>query len=357
MPSVELAASAFVPKTQKRKTKNSYKAISLFCGCGGMDLGFEGGFRIYGQDYEKNPFKTVYANDINKYALKTFETNFKIKPHLGDITTVEESSFPEVDVVLGGFPCQTFSHAGKREGLNSPRGQLYKQMKRVVETVKPKIFIAENVDGIRTSRASVDDTALNLIVREFQEIGYDVTYKVLKAVDYGVPQTRVRVIIIGVDSRYSLPAILYPAPTHGEGLLPYRTAFDTIDDLWEAYNEETVPQHGKAYTSQAKFYPGRRMQGNVCISGDAPSPTIRAEHHGNIEGHYRTVDGKPLAADYSNARRLSVRECARIQSFPDSFFFPVSAAQAYKQIGNAVPPVLAWHIAQGTATMLEQIQK
>lgn len=357
MSHIELSETQYVSPLVYRENTEPYKVLSLFCGCGGMDYGFEGGFQIYGQEYSKNPFETVYANDINKYALETFKSNFTVEPHLGDIAHITEDSFPPVDVVVGGFPCQTFSHAGKREGLNSPRGQLYKQMKRVIETIRPKVFVAENVDGLRTSRTGKDGSALELIIKEFQETGYDVTYRILKAVDYGIPQTRIRIIIIGVDSKYHIPAILYPAATHGEGLLPYRTAFNAIEDLWTTYHDDDGPNHGKGNTSQAKFYPGKRMQGNCCIVKDLPSPTIRAEHHGNIEGHYRTLDGKPLNDDYSNARRLSVRECARLQSFPDNFVFPVSAAQAYKQIGNAVPPVLAWHIAQGVATMLNQVQK
>lgn len=319
-----------------------------------MDLGFEGGFTVYGQKYSRNPFSTVYANDISEPACATLAKNFHVTPHVGSIADVDFASLSHTDVVTGGFPCQTFSHAGKREGLDSERGQLYKQMKNVIEAVRPKIFVAENVDGLRTSKSANDTSALDIIVDEFRDSGYDVTYQVLKAVDYGVPQTRVRIIIIGVDQAYQVQDILYPASTHGgEGQPAVRTAEDGIEDLWEYYTDDTVMNHGVRNTSQAKFYPGRTMQGNNLISADRPSPTIRAEHHGNIEGHYRTLDGRKVAEDYSNVRRLSVRECARLQSFPDSFLFPVSASSAYRQIGNAVPPVLAWHIAQGVGQMLD----
>lgn len=335
-----------------------YNVMSLFSGCGGMDYGLEGDFTIFGEHYPENPFTTTFSNDISAPACETLAYNLPhITPHVGSIVDVPESAFPKnVDVVTGGFPCQTFSHAGKREGLDSERGQLYKQMKRVIETTRPKMFIAENVDGLRTSKHGDDSTALDHIVEEFSNVGYDVAYRVLKAIDYGVPQTRVRIIIIGVDKKFGVESILYPQPTHGPGLLPYRTAYDAIEDLWPILDDESAPaNHTVKDYSKGKFYPGKMMQGNNQIVKDKPSPTIRAEHHGNIEAHYNTTDGALPAPDYSNVRRLTVRECARLQAFPDSFVFPCSASQAYRQIGNAVPPVLAWHIGAAVAQQLDSL--
>lgn len=339
--------------------REKFRVVSLFSGCGGMDYGLEGGFEIFGQKYPKNPFTTVFSNDINAFACETLAYNLPhISPVVGSIADVPDSALPsKVDVVTGGFPCQTFSHSGKREGLESERGQLYRQMKRVVEVTRPKMFIAENVDGLRTSTRGADTTALDHIVAEFEQSGYDVAYQVLKAVDYGVPQTRVRVIIIGVDKKYGVDKVEYPAPTHGTAapLLPYRTAHDSIGDLWSHLGDGTVANHAVQDYSKGKFYPGKTMQGNNQIAKDKPAPTIRAEHHGNIEAHYNTTDGKPASPDFSNVRRLSVRECARIQTFPDSFVFPCSASQAYRQIGNAVPPVLAWHIGRAVARQLNNL--
>ena len=240
-------------------------------------------------------------------------------------------------------------------------------MLRVVNIVRPTFFVAENVDGLRTTQHKEQGTALDHIIQEFSNSGYNVCYKVLKTTDYGIPQTRVRIIIVGVKidavktdsaktavTARTAPNFIFPPVTHGNGLRPYRTSYDAIEDLWGLEGSTTIRNHSVKDYSKAKFRPGKKMQGNNQIFKDKPAPTIRAEHHGNIEGHYNTVDGKPLASDMSNIRRLSVRECARIQSFPDNFIFPSSASQAYRQIGNAVPPVLAWHIAQAVAQQLAQ---
>ncbi|MCD5481155.1 DNA cytosine methyltransferase [Lactobacillus delbrueckii subsp. bulgaricus] len=342
--------------------------VSLFSGCGGMDLGFRGDFSFLGKKYTKNPFNIIFSNDIFKQAADMYEDNFGLKVERRDVKELDtDKDFPdeEVDVVLGGFPCQTFSYAGKRKGLSDPRGQLYLQMIRVVDHYKPKMFIAENVDGIRNSRTNidgehVDTSALDTILQDFDSHGYNVQYHVLLAADYGVPQMRRRVIIMGI--RKDLGDITdeyYPAQLYDEtGEITGRkwlTAKDAIDDLWGKENKTTIPNHTSRDISKAKFYPGRKMQGNNRIQADRPSPTIRAEHHGNIEAHYRYTKEDPN--DMSGWRRLSVRECARLQSFPDSYNFTASASSAYKAIGNAVPPVLAWNIARSVYYTLSRLEK
>lgn len=331
--------------------------VSLFSGAGGMDLGFKGGFTFLGEEYEDNPFNLVFANDIFKQAADVYEANFNHPVERRSIVDLDvENDLPkiDVDIVLGGFPCQTFSYSGKRAGLSDERGQLYLQMIKVINHYQPKIFIAENVDGIRNSKKniegeSVDKSALSIILDDFDASGYDVQYQVLNAADYGVPQMRRRVIIMGI--RKDLGTVsdqFYPQPLFDEtGELTgrkWRTAKDGIDDLWDQVNNPKISNHTIKDISKAKFYPGKKMQGNNRISGDRPSPTIRAEHHGNIEAHYRTILSDE--EDMAGWRRLSVRECARLQSFPDDFNFVTSASSAYKAIGNAVPPVMAWHIAR-----------
>lgn len=343
-----------------------FKVISLFSGAGGMDLGFKGDFTYLGEKYEENPFDIIFANDIFKQAADIYESNFN---HTVERRSIEELNMQNdmpneaVDIVLGGFPCQTFSYSGKRKGLSDPRGQLYLQMIRVIDHYKPKMFIAENVDGIRNSRKNkfgenIDTSALDTIIQEFEEHGYNVQYKVLLAADYGVPQFRRRVIIIGIRSDLAdTNEILYPSKIFDEtGAITgkkWRTAKDGIDDLWDKVNDPSITNHTIKDISKAKFYPGKKMQGNNRISADRPSPTIRAEHHGNIEAHYRT-----MLSDEENMegwRRLSVRECARLQSFPDDFIFTTSASAAYKAIGNAVPPVMAWYIARAIFNTLNNI--
>lgn len=320
------------------------KVLSLFSGCGGMDLGFKGGFGIYDKNYPKNPYEIIFANDIEEHATQTYNHNFGHTALCDDISNIGFSSLPKTDIVIGGFPCQDFSHAGKRQGFRAKRGRLYKQMSRVIAYTQPKAFVAENVDGLRT--IGKNESVLNTILTEFEQLGYRVRYSVLNAANFGVPQTRKRIIIMGI--RQSLnKSIFFPSAEFFEtgNQNRWMSAKEGIDDLWESLGSSTIANHSLRDYSKAKFYPGKRMQGNNKIKADSPSPTIRAEHHGNIEAHYRSLDDSN-PDNPQNWRRLSVRECARLQSFPDDFIFPVSASRAYKQIGNAVPPIMAWHVAR-----------
>ncbi len=336
----------YIDATGNIMNKERLSVVSLFSGCGGMDLGFRGDFKIFNYHFEKNNFDIIFANDIDKSACETYEYNFKHKPLCGDIRDIEIKDIPQADIVIGGFPCQDFSHSGKRKGLTSDRGRLYLEMKKVVEHIKPKAFVAENVDGIRTSTKGTDTSALDEIIVDFMNLGYNVVYKVLNSADYGVPQTRIRVIIIGIRGDLN-KLIYYPKAIRKDGCIksPWLTAMEAIDDLWDKIGHPTFYNHTEKDYSKAKFYPDKKMQGNCKIKANRPSITIRAEHHGNIEAHYRTTNpNKP--DDMMSWRRLSVRECARLQSFPDDFIYPCSASKAYKQIGNAVPPILAWHISR-----------
>jgi len=332
------------------------KVVSLFSGCGGMDLGFCGDFDVFGKHYEKNPYDIIFSNDIVERACNTYRNNFNHEAVCGDIKDIDINSIPQADIVIGGFPCQDFSLAGKRKGLSSERGRLYLEMKKVIVHCNPIAFVAENVDGIRKSKTGSDASALDVIIEDFESIGYNVVYKPLNAADYGVPQNRVRVIIVGIRKDFGL-TMKYPKITHGEyGQKPWMTSKEAIDDLWELLDKTIIENHTSKDYSKAKFYPGKKMQGNCKIDGNRPSPTIRSEHHGNIEGHYRTInDNEPENMQYW--RRLSVRECARLQTFPDDFEFPCSPSDAYKQIGNAVPPILGWNVARALYKTLEKIPK
>lgn len=181
---------------------SDYKVVSLFSGCGGLDLGLEGGFSYLGKYYDKNPFKIIWANDINEKATKTQRLNFKdLDVVCGDITKVlngthdNQLSFLEdiprlpqhADVVIGGFPCQDFSLAGKREGFSVERGKLYQSMAKVIEILKPKVFLAENVKGLISWKNGL---AIKTIIEDFSKLGYKVGFKLFNAADYGVPQTR-----------------------------------------------------------------------------------------------------------------------------------------------------------------------
>ena len=327
----------------------NYRLLTLFCGCGGLDLGFVGDFDFLGKHYKKHDIEIVYASDINEPACKTYNYNFEHKCVCKDICDEDPELLPDCDIVIGGFPCQDFSLAGNRKGFAADRGILYKQMMRIVEAKKPKVFVAENVEGI-TIR--IDDyVPIDIITNDFKSIGYSVKYKLLNAADYGVPQVRKRVIIIGVRNDIK-DEFSYPAPTVSKWV----SVKEGIDDLWDLLDTGKVANHTSKDYSRAKFYPDGKGQGNRLLVADEPSCTIRAEHHGNIEGHYRTYD-ENNRSDVTKWRRLSVRECARIQSFPDNFIFPVSASSAYRQIGNAVAPVFAWHVANSIIEFLKKAEK
>lgn len=305
-----------------------YKVVSLFSGCGGMDLGFEGGFNFLNKRYPKNKLEVIWANDIDKPSCKTFFYNFKKQCSIGDIKNISSDKIPDADIIIGGFPCQDFSVAGKRRGMDTERGKLFFQMLRIVKDKKPKAFVAENVKGLTNIK---NGDVLDLIKEEFRKIGYDVDHNLYKAYEYGVPQLRERVFIVGI--RKDLKKT-FKVPKKAKKII---TAKEAIDDLWGKEHTDSIPNQNQY--SKAKKSKG---QGNNQIKKDRPGPTIRAEHHGNIEFHYK------------DWRRLTVRECARIQSFPDNFVFPESASASYKQIGNAVPPVLAWHIAKALLKTLSE---
>jgi DNA (cytosine-5)-methyltransferase 1 len=206
-------------------------------------------------------------------------------------------------------------------------------------------LVMENVEGMIKS---IDGySPISIIVQDFLNLGYNVKYQLFNTADYGVPQTRKRVIIMGV--RKDLKAEpCFPEPFLSDA--NWVTAREAIEDLWTEMDSGTVPNHTSADYSKAKFQ--EKGQGNKQIEADKPSVTIRAEHHGNIEGHYRSLKPEePNNKDYW--RRLSVRECARLQSFPDSFVFPCKSSSAYRQIGNAVPPVFAWRVAESILDILE----
>ncbi len=320
--------------------RNIYKIVSLFAGCGGLDLGFVGGFKSLNKTYAKRNFEIIWANEIDKDFARTYKEYFKHGIVVDDIrnilyggTSLPLNQLPKkTDIVLGGFPCQDFSHAGKRRGFDnvSGRGLLYQSMIEVVKKTEPALFVAENVKGLLTMNKG---EAIKIIMNDFEKLGYHISMKLYLAAEYGVPQMRERVIIVGTNKQ-RLPKFDHNIRTLDKD--QWVTLKEAIGDL------ENVPEGGVAnhYWSKAKLFPG--TQGNNLVSANKPGPTMRAEHHGNIEFHW---NGK---------RRLSAREAARIQTFPDDFIFYPSTSSAYKQIGNAVPPVLSWHVAKAIEKFLDK---
>jgi DNA (cytosine-5)-methyltransferase 1 len=285
-----------------------------------------------------------------KEARVVFEANFKTNPNylIKSISDLEKSELPKADLVIGGFPCQDFSLAGKRKGFTSDRGRLYQEMARIIREVEPKAFVAENVYGLLSI-----DGALDTITEEFSKGGYKVFHYSVEAQNYGVPQTRKRVFFVGVKESVLKRKVkkedFLPNPTHIKKWV-------TLKDIFKNLQEPNVTKDPdqKSY-SRAKFY-GSNCQDNKAVDMSKPAPTIRAEHHGNIE--FRRLDNGGKGDD----RRLTVREVALIQTFPSSFCFTkkdgiklLSPSCSYRVVGNAVPPLLAYHFARKLSKLWNDI--
>ncbi len=306
--------------------KSPYSVVSMFSGCGGMDLGFRGDFTFLGKKYEKNPFEIVWANDINPAACETYLRNLKHEIHCGDVTDFMKTAPANPDVLVGGFPCQDISVNGKMKGVNGTRSGLYKHMISAIRELKPKVFVAENVKGLlmKCNKKSLDQ-----IIRDFNTLGYTLSYSLYNSADYGVPQTRERVFIVGTSS--DLQPFVRPPAVHTKE--SWITAKSALNDLEKKAASIEFNHIWSAAKKSAE-------QGSRRLRPDRPAHTIRAECHGNIQFHYK-LD-----------RRISMREAARCQSFPDNFVFSSGIRHTERQVGNAVPPVLAWHIARAVMKCL-----
>lgn len=306
------------------KASATYSVVSLFSGCGGMDLGFLGGFRFGGRLYRRLPFEVLWANDIDKLACDTYAANLGAEHlHRGCIVDAMATLPAAADVVIGGFPCQDVSINGQRRLADGERTVLYEQMIHVIRRTKPKVFIAENVKGLLMSHGK---SFFDRMLADFSLPGYAVSHKLYLAADYGVPQRRERIFIVG--TRCDEPF------AHPQSVCRHMTARQALADL-EGADENRGTSH---IWSKAKRSP---EQGDRRLRPDRPATTIRAEHHGNVQWHYK-LD-----------RRISLREAARLQSFPDDFDFVCAMRPTERQIGNAVPPVLAWHLAKAVGEHLD----
>ena len=300
------------------------KVVSLFSGCGGMDLGFRGGFAFGGSRYERLPFDIVWANEIDPLACDTYARNIGgERLRRGDIAEVMHTLPAEADVVIGGFPCQDVSINGRRSLAEGERTVLYQRMIEVIARCDPAVFVAENVKGLLMSPGR---RFFERMLADFALPGYTVCHKLYLASEHGVPQRRERVFIVGFKEG--------PGFRHPEALGTRMSAKEALEDL-EGAKENAATHH---IWSRARRSP---EQGSRRLKADEPATTIRAEHHGNVQWHY--------ALD----RRISLREAARLQSFPDEFAFTAGMRATERQIGNAVPPVLAWRIAQAVREHLD----
>lgn len=307
------------------------RVVSLFSGPGGLDLGFiKGGHEI------------IWANDIDEDSVKTYKYNLGDHIVLGDICNISSGEIPNCDIVTGGFPCQGFSVANMQRHEKDSRNSLYLEMLRVIKDKKPSFFLAENVKGILSLGKG---KVIEIIIEDFASAGYFVKYKLLNAADYGVPQRRERVILIGI--RNDLESnIAFPEPTHlnldsikqpslfKNNVKPWLSIGDALKDIPEPEAAPEIPNHSYSkYKLRFNNYLGHRR---VDPTKPAPTVTGRGDDRGGV-----VVIHHP-----NNHRRMSARELAITQSFPMGFIFQGTQSSAYRQIANAVPPLMAQALAK-----------
>lgn len=360
---------------------SKYKVLSLFSGIGGMDMGFGGDVIVHQDSISKDfkyeidtttinfvkltptNFEIIFQNDILEGAKKIYELNNPNHPKNYIISSINDLlennySFPNSDVVIGGFPCTDFSQSGKRLGFNSTkshnlkdevtndnnRGTLYKSFVEVVKRVKPKIFVAENVYGLLT----MEGNPIKQIIKDFEKVGYNVNYELILANEYGIPQRRKRVIIIGISKDRKIKKL----QSNWNHLIKNKISC-TLGKYFKHLKEphESIDIAQQIYSKTAKLIKG---QGQAEINLNGFGPTMRAEHHGNIEFR-RHKNGINKSESNLAERRLTVREAGLIQTFPPNYIFTNNREMtSYKYIGNAVPPLLAYIIADKVEELLRK---
>ena len=308
------------------------KVASLFCGCGGTDMGLLGDFTFLDKYYPSNNMEIVYANDIDDNACKLFEENFGLKPDNRDIREVKSDELPEFDILTGGFPCQSFSIVAqnpKRLGIKDDRGKLFFEMCRILRERQPKCFIAENVKGIISAN---NKEAFPLIIKEFEDSGYNITYRILNSVNYGVPQKRERVIIVGfrkdLDVHFEFPDF------------PIRDESDFVP--LERVIDPSVPEK---YFFSEKAVQGMMRRRETMNKGRAQDLSKPCNTVGSHLAKVSLNSTDPVLFINGRYRRFTPREVARIQSFPERFLLVGTESTQYRALGNAIPPVMLWYVA------------
>ena len=311
------------------------RVVSLFAGCGGMDLGATGGFTFNRRTYKKLPAKVVHASDFDPKVVRIYNHNFVHQAEMRDIREMDSKQVPKADIVLGGFPCQSFSVVAqnpKRLGYKDDKGKLFFEMKRMLEEKKPKAFIAENVKGIMSANKG---EALPLIIQEFEAAGFYVKVQLLNASHFGIPQKRERVFIVGFRSKAAFNRFEFPKPTTKDSPVSLGAFLENENAVDEKYYFSDRAVLGMQKTKNSKLMNKGRAQ-NL----ELPSNTLGA-HLAKVS--LNSTD--PVLKIGGRYRMFTPREVARLQSFPDSFNLVEQRGHNYLALGNAVPPVLMWHVA------------
>ena len=302
--------------------------IDLFAGIGGMRIAFE---KVGGE--------CVFSSEWDKFAQQTYAANFGDTPH-GDITQVELTEVPRHDILIGGFPCQPFSHAGLKRGFEDTRGTLFFDVARIIDHRKPSMVLLENVKGFTTH----DKGRTMAVVKEtLEELGYNVFHKVLNAKDFGLPQNRERVFIVAINKKkMGSIGFEYPTPSKVE---------TKLGDILDAKVDEKYTISNKLWAGHKRRLKEHRAKGNgfgySLFNTKSPyTSTISARYY---------KDGSEILIEQkdANPRKLTPREAARLQGFPERFKIPVSDNQAYKQFGNSVAVPVIHAIAKNMVKLME----
>ena len=332
-----------IPKSQEK-----INVVSLFSGCGGMDLGFsQAGFCI------------LWANDIDQKACETYERNIGKHIVCGDIQQIDYSTIPDADLILGGFPCQDFSMIWKRGGITTERGNLYRNFVDIVALKEPLMFIAENVKGLMTANKG---QAIKQIIKDFSstgKYGYITTPHLVNFADYGTPQLRKRVLIIGIRKDIN-HTFTIPKPTHTlENYVSSSKALSGVEKVKHNNRHQKIQSStveklklipaGGNFTNIPKDSP-HYVKGMIShvyrrLHPDQPSTTIIAAGGGGTWGYH-----------YSEPRPLTNRERARLFGYPDDFVFEGTITEVRRQIGNSVPPIGILPFAQAIKSYLEKVK-
>jgi len=323
---------------------NKIKAITLFSGCGGSDLGLLGGFVFLDKKYDENNIEIIHASDINQKAVNTYNRNFKHKAECKDVLELCFKGFTS-DIVIGGFPCQNFSTVNPNKNPEDINNQLFWELAQVVEDVRPKVVIAENVKGFFVLQKG---KYFQMVKERLEDIGYKVYAKIVNAADYGVPQLRQRMILVGIRNdicvKYQFPQPIYGIESNNrEEYIPLKRVIDSLE-----------PENSKYYFSKRAVEGVKNAKQNMkrALAQDLNKPCLTITSHlakTSLNSRDPVLLVRPEEELY---RRFTPKEAARIQSFPDTFIFEGSEGDAYRQIGNAVPPVLFWFI---TKSIIEQV--
>lgn len=317
----------------RTQTSDPISVVSMFAGCGGLDLGFRGGFSVFDQQFGRLNYEIRAAYDNLPDAVETYRLNLGQDIQLADLSILPACEMPAGDVLTGGFPCQDFSSSGPKTGLAGKRGRLYLALRDYMRLHRPAVVIGENVPHLEKLNSG---KYIRHILNDFQSEGYRFAVWNLYGPDFGLPQSRRRLFLVGV--RNDLDG--FPVKPQGSPKL-FRPIDHALKDLEPIDSEEIC--------NQSQFYVATKAtsgggQGDHVNQVGTPAYCIRANPRGRIQFHYLLP------------RRLTVRECARLQSFPDEFIFPFSTQRNILLIGNAVPPLLGHIVASSIQHFLEGTQ-